>query len=183
MIGYPNKFRSQLWTHCCKWCAITVRLYLRLEHWFVKEIIEYNEIIKIGLLMKKCLQNMVVHQGSKYQQHSMDSPGDWINIKMPSYQYRKSHCGDKTILRPSYLHSGISYTGKTTSLYWIGAQNSCHWCAGSHHPAGICVLQYPLQRGCDIKSCHISLEFLLWAMDQTAMPPWVKGLPAHIGHQ
>ena len=27
----------------------------------------------------------------------------------------------KTILRPSYLHNGISYTDKT-SLYWIGAQ-------------------------------------------------------------
>ena len=48
-------------------------------------------------------------------------PGGWINIKMTSYQYRKSHCGDKTILRPSYLHNRISYTGKTTSLYWIGA--------------------------------------------------------------
>ena len=24
-----------------------------------------------------------------------------------------------TILRPSYLHNGISYTGKITSLYWI----------------------------------------------------------------
>ena len=45
--------------------------------------------------------------------------GPWFNIKMTSYQYRKSHCGDKTILRPSYLHNGISYTGKTTSLYWI----------------------------------------------------------------
>ena len=33
---------------------------------------------------------------------------------MPSYQYR-------TILRPSYLHSGISYTGKMTSLYLIRA--------------------------------------------------------------
>ena len=40
---------------------------------------------------------------------------------MSSYQYRKSHCGDKTILRPSYLHNGISYTGKMTSLYWIRA--------------------------------------------------------------
>ena len=48
--------------------------------------------------------------------------GGWFNIKMASYQYRKSHCGDKTILRPSYLHNGISYTGKTTSLYWIGQQ-------------------------------------------------------------
>ena len=41
---------------------------------------------------------------------------------MASYQYRKSHCGDKTILRrPSYLHNGISYTGKRKSLYWIRA--------------------------------------------------------------
>ena len=40
---------------------------------------------------------------------------------MSSYQYRKSHCGDKTILWPSYLHNGISYTGKMTSLYWIRA--------------------------------------------------------------
>ena len=49
-------------------------------------------------------------------------PGPWFNIKMLSYQYWKSHCGDKTILRPSYLHRLISYTGKMTSLYWIGAQ-------------------------------------------------------------
>ena len=49
-------------------------------------------------------------------------PGPWFNIKMSSYQYRKSHCGNKTILWPSYLHNGISYTGKTTSLYWIGDQ-------------------------------------------------------------
>ena len=45
----------------------------------------------------------------------------WFNIKMLSYQYRKSHCGDKTVVRSSYLHNGISYTGKTTSLYWIRA--------------------------------------------------------------
>ena len=45
-------------------------------------------------------------------------PGPWFNIKMTSYQHRKSHCGDKMILRPSYLHNWIPYTGKTTSLYW-----------------------------------------------------------------
>ena len=60
-------------------------------------------------------------------------PGPWFNIKMLSYQYRKSHCGDKTILRPSYLHNGISYTGKKTSLYWIRAKVSTeapglYWC-------------------------------------------------------
>ena len=41
---------------------------------------------------------------------------------MSSYQYRKSHCRDKTILRPSYLHNGISYTDKMASLCWIRAQ-------------------------------------------------------------
>ena len=47
--------------------------------------------------------------------------GPRFNIKMSSYQYRKSHCGDKTVVRSSYLHNGISYTGKMPSLYWIGA--------------------------------------------------------------
>ena len=42
--------------------------------------------------------------------------GHWFNIKMLSYQYRNSHCGDQTILWPSYLHIGISYIGKATSL-------------------------------------------------------------------
>ena len=49
------------------------------------------------------------------------SPGPRFNIKMTSYQYRKSHCGDKTAVRSSYLYNGISYTGKMTSLYWIRA--------------------------------------------------------------
>ena len=40
------------------------------------------------------------------------SPVGRISIKMASYQYRKSHCVDKIILRPSYLHNGIPYTGK-----------------------------------------------------------------------
>ena len=57
------------------------------------------------------------------------SPGLRFNIKMSSYQYRKSHCGDKTIVRPSYLHNGISYNGKIPSLYWIGTLKPClHMC-------------------------------------------------------
>ena len=47
--------------------------------------------------------------------------GPWCDIKLTSYQCRKFHCGDKTILRPSYLHNELSYTGKMTPLYWIGA--------------------------------------------------------------
>ena len=49
-------------------------------------------------------------------------PGPRFNIKTTSYQYRKSHCGDKMILWPSYLHNGISFTGKMSSLYWIRVQ-------------------------------------------------------------
>ena len=53
--------------------------------------------------------------------NSLSEPGPWFNIKMSFYQYRKSHCGDKTVVRSSYLHNGISYAGKMSSLYWIGA--------------------------------------------------------------
>ena len=58
-----------------------------------------------------------------YLTSTISLPGPRFNIKMTSHQYRESHCGDKTILRPSYLHNGISYTGKTASLYWIGTQD------------------------------------------------------------
>ena len=50
-------------------------------------------------------------------------PGAWFNIKMSSYQYRTSHCGDKTIVGSFYLHKGISYTSKMASLYWISSQD------------------------------------------------------------
>ena len=61
--------------------------------------------------------NLLPHDSCSHNKY----PGPWFNIKMSSYQYRKSHCGDKTILWPSYLHNGSSYTGKMTSLYWIRA--------------------------------------------------------------
>ena len=63
-----------------------------------------------------------MHQQPWHWPSSPGTPGPWFNIKMSSYQYRKSHCRDKTVVRSSYLHNGISYTGKMTSLYWIGAQ-------------------------------------------------------------
>ena len=45
-------------------------------------------------------------------------PWGWFNINRPPYQYSKSHCGDKTILRSSSLHNGIYFTGKMASLHW-----------------------------------------------------------------
>ena len=58
----------------------------------------------------------------EYIQSSLRS-GPWFNIKMSSYQYRESHCGDKTVVRWSYLQNGISYTGKI-SLY---QPDECTW--------------------------------------------------------
>ena len=74
--------------------------------------------------------------------------GPRFNIKMSSYQYRKSHTGEKTVVRSSYLHSGISYTSKMTSLYWIGALSVCgesqlrHW--GQDKMAAILQITYSL---------------------------------------
>ena len=74
---------------------------------------------------------------------------------MSSYQYRKSHCEDKMILRPSYCHNGISYPGKMTSLYWIKALESVYilgWntvilltgMLKSLHSLGSCAENFPL---------------------------------------
>ena len=68
--------------------------------------------------------------------------GPWLNIKMSSYQYRKSHCGDKTVIWSSYLHNGISYTGKTTSLYWFSPlQSSIHCLRESLYKRGLKPIQ------------------------------------------
>ena len=70
---------------------------------------------------------MTPNQSVSYKLHfllpNLWRPGPWFDIKKSSYQYRKSHYGDKTILPPSYLHIRISYTDKTTYLYWIRAQD------------------------------------------------------------
>ena len=51
---------------------------------------------------------------------TMYRSGPWFNMKMSPYQYRISNCGDKTVVRSSYLHNWISYTGQMTSWYWFG---------------------------------------------------------------
>ena len=81
----------------------------------------------------------------------------WFNIKMSSYQYRKSHCGDKTAVRSSYLHNGISNTGKMTSLYWFRPQllyfNFIYLKS--------VVIQYKWSYICDLVNCKITKTRLL----------------------
>ena len=73
--------------------------------------------------VESCIRNRTngyLNENHTKMQFYLRHSGPRFNIKITSYQYRKSHCGDKTILRSSYLHNGVSYTGKMTSLYWIG---------------------------------------------------------------
>ena len=72
----------------------------------------------------KMLSAKIVLETKRYlfwswDQDILGDTGPWFKIKMPSYQYRKSHYGDKMVVRSSNLHNGISYTGKMASLYWI----------------------------------------------------------------
>ena len=53
------------------------------------------------------------------------APRPWFNINMLSYQCRKPHYGDKMVVRSMCLHNRNSYTGETTSLYWISPLNQC----------------------------------------------------------
>ena len=84
----------------------------------------HNVSIKAFYFTSHSIVCLTVCSGSQQRNHQISaftSPEGRFNIKMSSYQYRNSQCGDKTILLPSYIHNGISYTDKTTSLYWMRA--------------------------------------------------------------
>ena len=101
--------------------------HLRSLHTFCKMSCDLNNIIWNHWYPEKgsgkhvsCVVSTVPADGSS-KNCCVLGPGPWFNINMSSYQYRKSHCGDKTIVRSSYLHNGVSYTGKMTSVYRIRA--------------------------------------------------------------
>ena len=56
--------------------------------------------------------------------HQTNFEAEWSDLQVTSCVLsvsRKSHCGDKTVVRSSYLN-GPTCTDKTISLYWIRAQ-------------------------------------------------------------
>ena len=89
--------------------------------------------------------------------------------KMPSYQYRKFLCGDKTVVRSSYLHNGISCTGKMAFflLNQSPGQEELRWllhrqksvtnidCRESRNPRSWCSETYDFTLvGCKLKTIH-----------------------------
>ena len=89
--------------------------------WFHKiEISAMYSYIPLGLKLKCRYVYFIQFADTMFM--NQDS-GPWFNIKMLYYKYRKSHCGDKTVVRLSYLHNGISYTGtEMSSVHWIRAK-------------------------------------------------------------
>ena len=85
-----------------------------------QKLAELCHLKRISLKEEICIipLNLEKHASllESWEQRIIPRPGSRFNIKMSSYQNRKSHCGNKMVVRSSYVHNGISYTGKTTEL-------------------------------------------------------------------
>ena len=148
----PTTALEELWSYLC--CVTNQPTLLSLTAWHLKQMSvtwisdskDHSRLCFNFLCEKLFWRNMNIHwhfisffatlrvQVVEVCLQERQEPGPRFNIKMSSYQYRKSHCGDKTVIRSSYLHNGISYAGKTTSLYWIGSlllphsqHHGCWW--------------------------------------------------------
>ena len=112
----------------------TLSFFIKLTILKIRKYVTENDLTLIvyGASSQEEHCSIIIFVELELRSRSRLWTGPRFNIKITSYQYRKSHCGDKTILRPSYLHNGISYTGKMTSLYWIRALDPITWPVNIH---------------------------------------------------
>ena len=137
-LSSPVELEGEHWKLCSKqnWWQFSMKYFLlRCEGQlpFPKEASGHSMDLRAGIIERG---RLILYGYGKMRWsscHALGSwepcswncgkaPGPWFNIKMSSYQYRKSHCGDKMVVRSSYLHNGISYTGKMASLNWTNPQ-------------------------------------------------------------
>ena len=102
-----HKASNNLWCFLCSWHEQAVEQTVQVL------------VIWVTLTLIWPWWFMIAMRQASVGSHDTLISWAWFNIKMSSYQYRKSHCGEKMVIRSSYLHNGISYTGKMASLYWI----------------------------------------------------------------
>ena len=96
-------------------CPNTVKMTVREVPINNYELLNIQDCSFLTFSNMDCTQSVMVSSKYEDSRHINQPPGGSgprFNIKM-SYQYRKYHCGDKTVVRLSYLHNGISFTGKT----------------------------------------------------------------------
>ena len=108
--------------------------------------------------------------------------GPYFDRKMPSYQYRNTHYGDKIILHLSYFHNEIFCSDKTEHLYWNGAIHAYFmgYTISDHHDVVKCSL-YIENRGIirSIDCQSLVSSYVSHGHDQTGkkmpglqMSPW-----------
>ena len=101
---------------CKDWCPCLLRSQWINEFRSGQFDLFYDWVMKAWSSRGECMKILCWHEHNAG--HAL------FNIKMMSYQLnKKSFCGDKMILWPSYHHNGVSYTGKTSSLYWMGPKS------------------------------------------------------------
>ena len=108
---YWSKVLSKLW-RCC-WSSADRRCSNYI--WMMNNYVAYSGVAYFRGLMVPLYQLVCIIRMGEHP---------WFNINISSYQQRKSHCGDKTVITLSYLHTGISFIGKMVSLYGICPQIS-----------------------------------------------------------
>ena len=104
-------------------------------------------------------------------------PGPWFNIKMTSYQYRKSHCEDKTILWLARWHF---YTESGPRIFQENSkkQRSTLWllmpwllCHQVNSSNGIVGLILGLRPANERRRYFVTTSLIGWA--QTLLDKWV----------
>ena len=111
-IHYPSQHTKHQNTHHPSQHSIHNSTHHPSQHHYTPYITTHKPLLQ---------QTTTITTNTKYHKsrHHNTQQLSGSRFKM-SYQYMKSHCGDKTVVRSSYLHNGVFYTGKTASLYWIG---------------------------------------------------------------
>ena len=80
-----------------------VRIWVKIDHFITALHCIYDDEL-IGSIRKLLVEGYLIHQQTS-------------GLKMSSYEYRNSHCGDKMVFWRSSLHNNI--TGESASLYWV----------------------------------------------------------------
>ena len=109
----------------CLWPLVFVLNNTLILIWY---LVFYNPSPPRMFLSLDLLSEYRIQHGANGPLYVTSSYSTWIFCRGVSGFATDCPCGvwcrGLTILRPSYLHNGISYTGKITSLYWIRAQVS-----------------------------------------------------------
>ena len=104
-----NKNVISIFVCTCTWQYINIQKSFALC-WLV--------MINRALIQCKCINDLVQDCGNS-SALAMELLQSCTKPLISSFQYRKSHCENKMVMRLSYFHNGISNAGKMILLFWI----------------------------------------------------------------